>query len=585
MEEEAVALVRILGPLDVVADGRPISVGGDRQRLLLGVLALRASHVVTTDELVEALFRRGGSGALHTAISRLRNSLGADWIETHPSGYALRADAERLDAARAIEAATRANQARDPGERAKALRAAEGFWRGPVLAGMDVPASFRADVDRLEELRKSIVADRIETELALGRHADLVGDLEPLTRANPFDERLHRARALALHRSGRQADALSALTEYHSRLREELGLEPSATLRELERGILNHDPALLPPEPAATAEARAPSRRRVPVWAATVAMTAVVVGAALVAMVRTGSGRVPLTELRPGTLAEVPFEADGAERTFEIGRMPRALAVGDGAAWVADFTDQTVTRLDEDGTPETIGLGVSATGIDVGDEATWLIAGDEGWLIRLETSTGRVLDRIRLRPGLTDVAADAESVWVTNAEAGTLTRVDATRSRPIRTFSGFARPTGVVASAGSVWVAERLGRRLLRLDARREIIMARIPLDLPPLDLAVAAGAVWATNHGAGAVTRVDIRTREARVISVGRFPTTVAAAQDSVFVLNEFDHSISRLHARSGETIQTLSLSDPITQQPSQITPGDIAADDGALWLTVRSY
>jgi DNA-binding SARP family transcriptional activator/streptogramin lyase len=583
--EASVAVVRILGPLDVVADGRPISVGGERQRLLLAVLALRAHHVVTADELVEALFQRGGTRALHTAISRLRGSLGADWIETHPSGYALRADAERLDAVRALEAATRAHQARDLGERAGALRAAEGFWRGPVLAGMDVPASFRADADRLEELRKSIVADRIETELALGHHADLVGELEALTRASPFDERLHRARALALYRSGRQADALSALMEYRARLREELGLEPSAALRELERGILNHDAALLPPEPVATAEARAPSRRRVPVWAAAVATIAVVVAAALVAMIRTGSGGVPLTELRPGTLAVVPSGSDHAERSFEIGRLPRALAVGGGAAWVADFSDQTVTRLKEDGTAETIGLGVSATGIGIGDGATWVIAGDEGWLMRPENSSGRVLDRIRLRPGLTDVAADAESVWVTNAEAGTLTRVDATRSKPMRTFSGFARPTGVVVSAGSVWVAERLGRRLARLDARREILAARIPLDLPPLDLAVAAGAVWATNHGAGAVTRVDIRTREARVISVGRFPRTVTATQENVFVLNEFDHSISRLDARTGETVQTLSLSDPITQQASQITPGDIAADDGALWLTVRSY
>jgi DNA-binding SARP family transcriptional activator/streptogramin lyase len=586
MEEDGAPLVRILGPLDVVDGGGRVSVGGERQRLLLGVLALRARQVVTVDELVEALFRRGGTGALHTAISRLRSSLGPESIETHPSGYSFRADAKRLDAVQALKAASRAHEVQDLRQRAEALRAAEALWRGPVLAGMDVPPSFRPDADRLEELRRSIVGERIESELRLGRHADLVGELEALTRANPFDERLQSAHALALYRSRRQAEALAALSEYRSTLREELGLEPSAQLRELERAILNHDPALVADQPRPTAAGAGVPRRRFGRWLIAAAPLAALAATAVVAVVlRAGSTGVALTDLRSGMLAVVPLGSARAERTFEVGRVPRAITVGFDAAWVGDFENQTLTRVGQDGAVETIGLGVSPTDLAAGAGAVWVVAGEEGWLLRMEPSSGRVLDRIRLRPGLADVAVAAGNVWVTNRELGTLTRIGASNTVATTTLAGFEGPEGVVATAGSVWVAESTGRRVARIDARRAVTVDRIPLDLPPTDLAVTGGAVWATNHEAGAVTRIHIRSRTTRVTSVGRFPTTVAARGNSVYVLNEFEHSVSRLDARRGEVVQTLALSDPATQRPRQITPGDIAVYEGALWLTVRSY
>jgi DNA-binding SARP family transcriptional activator len=585
VEEDGVPLVRILGPLDVAVGGGRVSVGGERQRLLLGVLALRARQVVTVDELVEALFRRGGTGALHTAISRLRGSLGADWIETHPSGYVLRADAERLDSVRALEAASRAQGVPDLRERAEALRAAEALWRGPVLAGMDVPPSFRADADRLEELRRSIVGDRIEAELALGRHTDLVSELEPLTRVNPFDERLHRAHALALYRSGRQVDALAALSAYRTTLREELALEPSADLRELERAILNHDSALLLPERAAPAPvARAATRRVRRVAGAVVAAALLATGVVVTAVVRSASDGVPLTELDPGTLAVVPIDSDRAKRTFAVGRLPRGLALGYGAAWVADVTDETVSRVTVDGDVVTIGLGTTPTAIAVGPVGVWVIAESEGTLAHLEPSTGRILNRVRLRPGLTDIAEGFGSVWVTNGEAGTLTRVDARHTDRITTVSGLSRPTGIAVDGRSVWVAERTARRLVRIDPRTMRVIDRVPVNLPPGELAAAGGAIWGTHEGAGAVFRFDRRSGVVRVISVGSFPRQIAAGADIVSVVNELEHTISEIDARTGDVVKTLRLSDRYGK-PRAITPGAIAIRDDELWLTVRRY
>jgi DNA-binding SARP family transcriptional activator len=614
--------VRILGPLELVATGRSISAGGERQCALLAVLALRANEVVTADELIDAFFGPVGTGALHTAISRLRRVLGTDWVQTHPVGYVLRADANCLDSIQAREMAARAMRAEDPVERVHALRATEALWRGPVLAGVDLPISFRAEATRLTELHRALVAERIDTELALGHHADVVGELDALTQANPFDERLHRARALALYGVGRQAEALSALGRYRSTLRDELGLDPSSELREVERAILNHDTALLTSKPdsmlpaattesapsppgagpvalsstsasdllsgtLATADGGPPSPQRRPRRRVLAVVLAVVLVAAagIIAFVRADSEGVRLSELQVGTVALVPVGSDRAERMVEVGSVPRAIALGFDATWVTDLTDQTVSRVGEDGSLTVTGLGVTATGLAAGRDAMWAIAGSDGDVIRLESMTGRVLVRIPLEPGLTDIAAGDQSVWVTNADAGTVTQIDAGRNEPVATIANLAGPTGVVVTADGVWIAERRGRRLVHVDARRTAIIDAIPVDLPPGDLVVTAGTIWAANQGAGTVTRVDMRERTAEVISVGRLPTAVAASGSTVYALNDLDHSISEIHAATGKVVRTLSLSDPVTQGPRQITPGGIAADDEGLWMSVQSY
>jgi DNA-binding SARP family transcriptional activator/DNA-binding beta-propeller fold protein YncE len=578
--------VRILGPLDVTAHGEPVPIGGERQRALLGLLALRANQVVTFDELIEALFAGGGSGALHTAVSRLRRVIGPDWIETHPFGYSLSADESRLDALEAREAAARAAALDDLPARADSLRGAAELWRGPVLGDVDVPASFRADVQRLDELHRTVVGERIEAELALGRHADVVGELDALAAAHPFDERIRRQLALALYRSGRQVDALNTLGDYAARIRDELGLEPSAELRELERAILNHDAALLlEQEPAGSARSMPGHRVGRLVFALVIVA---VLGAALAValVVRSRPAGVPFTQLQPGTLAAARPGSDRAQRTFDVGRVPRAVSVGYGAAWVVDFRDETVSRVPVDGSEiTTVGLGVTPTGVVAGAGGVWVISAEAGTVIRIEPSTGRVLARVPLAPGLTDIAAGEASVWVSNADSGTVTRINARRSEPVLHVSGLRDPSGLVVVGADVWVAERSGRRLRRIDARSGTVADTIPVDLTPGDLAATEGVIWAANPTASAVTRLDTAARTSRVISVGRFPSVVAAEGGTVVVLNDQDHSLSVISARTGQVESTVTLSDRVTQEPGQITPGGLAVVHGKLWVTVHGY
>jgi WD40 repeat protein/DNA-binding SARP family transcriptional activator len=252
---------RILGPLAAYHDGEALALGGERQRALLAVLLVHANELVCTELLVDQLFRgsRPGSGgnALRVAVSRLRQVLGDDhatMLLTRRGGYVLSIDPEQLDAAvfeRLLEEG-RSLLANGDGVGANArLREALSLWRGRPLADLTSVEDVQGEIRRLEELRLLAEMERIDAELALGRAGEAVVELERLIASEPLQERLRGQLMLALYRSGRPADALSAYREACAFLREELGLTPSPALRELEAMILRHDPALgLPHGPA-----------------------------------------------------------------------------------------------------------------------------------------------------------------------------------------------------------------------------------------------------------------------------------------------------------------------------------------------
>jgi DNA-binding SARP family transcriptional activator/ATP/maltotriose-dependent transcriptional regulator MalT len=243
--------VRLLGPIEAERTGAHVALGGLKPRTLLAVLALEAGRVVSVDRLVEALWPGDppdtAAHAVQVYVSQLRKSLGPV-IATRAPGYVLELDSERVDAHRFTRLAQEGGNALagdDPAAAEGALRDALALWRGPALADFLYEPFAQTEIARLEDLRTVVLEERIDADLALGRHAELVSELEALVQAQPLRERPRGQLMLALYRSGRQADALAAYRAARETLVEELGIEPGPELRELEAAILRQDDSLL----------------------------------------------------------------------------------------------------------------------------------------------------------------------------------------------------------------------------------------------------------------------------------------------------------------------------------------------------
>jgi DNA-binding SARP family transcriptional activator len=248
--------VRLLGPIEVERGGAPVALGGQKPRALLAVLALDAGRVVSVDRLVEALWPgeppETAPHAVQVYVSQLRKALGAETLVTRAPGYVLELESEAIDVHRFSRLAQEGSAALEAGEAAAAevaLREALALWRGPALADFLYEPFAQTQIARLEELRTVVVEERVEADLALGRHVELVSELEALVQAERLRERPRAQLMLALYRSGRQADALAAYRDARETLVDELGIEPGPELKELEAAILRQDEALLLEEP------------------------------------------------------------------------------------------------------------------------------------------------------------------------------------------------------------------------------------------------------------------------------------------------------------------------------------------------
>jgi DNA-binding SARP family transcriptional activator len=265
---------RLLGSLEVIVDGAPVDVGGTQPRTVLAMLLVAGGGVVPAESIIEALWGQNppdsAAGTLQSSVSRLRRVLvpggtrgeAAKVLAWDPPGYKLVVGAKALDAHR-FEAL--ADQGRglllagDPDGARAMLEDALGLWRGPALlefAHLDFAWGFAA---KLEERKLVATEDRIDADLRLARHAAVVGELGELVAAHPLREQLRHLLALALYRSGRQAEALRILDDARRTLRDQLGIDPGRPLVDLETAILNHDPALDLPGGAAMAMTPAPA--------------------------------------------------------------------------------------------------------------------------------------------------------------------------------------------------------------------------------------------------------------------------------------------------------------------------------------
>jgi DNA-binding SARP family transcriptional activator len=271
----------VLGPVEAHLDGRALPVAPGRQTQLLAALLARPNQVVAVDALVDALWGQrpppGAAGTLRALGSKLRRALACDPAEpdlliASAGGYRLRLpeDPQALDAGHFAALLARARHPRSRGNAADAVaayRQALGLWRGPAFTGATGrPGLVNNEALRLDAERLAVTEECLLIELELGRHSQVLGELEALAAAEPLRERPHELLMLALYRSGRQHDALQVYTRLRTRLVNELGVEPSTAVRALHQRLLRQDPALevCPPPPGPAAAGAEPGNLPVP---------------------------------------------------------------------------------------------------------------------------------------------------------------------------------------------------------------------------------------------------------------------------------------------------------------------------------
>jgi len=592
---------RILGSLEVLSDAEsPVNVGSSKQRSLLGALLLHPNETVSTSSLVDAIWGERPPATAEKLVQgyvhALRKQIGDGVLQTSAPGYRLRVDRRSLDLAEFERLRDEARAASLP--QAVVLRGqALALWRGPALADVVIEGSGGHAVARLDELHLSTQIEQIDAELALGRHAKVVGELEALVAANPYQERLAAQLMLALYRSGRQADALEFYRGLRRRLDEELGLQPSQELRDLEAAILRQDSELAAPRTAATAatvaeeapEDRRAAQRDVRRPRSRLVLAGVIAGVLAVALAVTAIfvGRDPTAVVvSPNSMGVIDAVTNQVVGMVPVGVRPGPVAYGEGAVWVGNLDDRSLSRID----PVTrtvvknIPLPATPDAITVGAGAVWVVNGRLGTLYRVDSTFNRVTDAIRLgdRAVLsTGAGADVGLGWVWAAFGdSTLACADPAPPRPKGLGSTGTGPAAVVVAFGSVWVANSGDATVQRFSPLtfEEGPIREVGVGSMPTALAAGEGAIWVANSGDDYVTRIDaagLGANPVRQIPVGDGPTDVAIGDGVVWVANAAAGSISRIDPDTNEVTATMSVGNPL---------GGMTVAEGLVWVSVQA-
>jgi YVTN family beta-propeller protein len=579
-------LYRILGPLEVWRDGAAVDVGARKQRALLALLLLHANRVVPTQRLIDELWGDAppetARSALQVYVAGLRKALGGDAsaLRTTAPGYVLSVEPGALDLDRFTALRAEAQAADDDGRRAGLLREALELWRDTPLADLSDEPFAAPAVARLEEQRLEALEQRIEADLTLGRHASLVPELEALVGEHPYRERLRALLMLALYRSSRQADALRAYRTARRTLGDDLGLEPSPELRELEAAILRQDAQLslagaVPSAPAAPVE-RPVSRRALIAAAAVVVVAAV---SASLLLLRDGSS--PLT-VPPGSVAAIDPRTNEVDAVLPVGPRPGPIVDGAGSLWIGNLDDRTLTRIDPRGRRilKTIALPATPTGIDFGFSAAWVAHGGSGQLSRVDPAFDRattvdLVGRAVYQP-TGSVAVGAGSVWVVFGKS-TLVRVHPAGSRPSGSTLTDIGAADVLLAHGSVWVSNSGGASVQRFEPTtfEEGPLSEVTVGRAPSGIAADREAVWVAISGEDVLARIDPSADSYVTIPVGDGPEDVAVGAGSVWVANRLDGTVSRVDPQTNEVVATIDVGN---------APSGLAFADGQVWLTVQA-
>lgn len=563
---------RILGPLEVVRDGRVVPLGGGRQLALVAALLLHRNEVVSVDRLVDELWDGEppptAAKIVRNNVSMLRKELG-ERLVSRPPGYLLRVEPGELDSERLEQAVERGDR--------EELEAALALWRGPPLVEFAYERFAESEIARLEELRLVALESRIEAELERGRHASVIPELESLVQQHPLRERLQGQLMLALYRSGRQAQALEAYQRARRALDEQLGIEPGRALRELERLILTQDESLGAPAIPISRRLRGRRFRALAVAAASVLLVALT---AVLAWTRESGGGLVVPPNYVGVIDPGTGEMATA---IPVGIRPGPIAAGGGSIWVGNLDDRTLTRIDprRREAVATVSLGGrTPTGVAVGLGAVWVAHGRRGELSRVEPRFGQIttigVTSAPYAAQYGSVAVDETVVWALFGDS-TLARIgpDGRRVRG-STLTG-ASSAAVVVGDGSVWVANAGDATVQRFNPSTfaEGPIRAITVGRQPVAIAYGHGAIWAVNRADGTVARIDPSTNaNVFTIRVGERPVAVAVGSEDVWVANAGDGTVSRIDPETNEVTKTIAIGS---------RPGGVAVAAGLVWVSVR--
>ena len=586
----------ILGPLEVRNGEETVRLGAAKQRTLLGVLLLHANATVSTSRLVDELWgERPPATALNLVqgyVHALRKQLGDGLVETQAPGYRLRVDPRSLDL-REFERLTEEARAAPLAHAVELRRRALALWRGPPLADVVLEGPERHTLSRLEELRLTTQIERIEAELELGRHAQVVGELEALVAEHPYQERGTGLLMLALYRSGRQAESLEVYRASRRRLGDELGLQPGRELRDLEAAILRQDAGLAAPTAVrGPAVAASPLGSDQPVppawrrrrWVALGGVLALLAAAAFAAaLLRLDDHPAPVVGL-PNSVAVIDVDTNGIVRSVPVGTRPGPVAVGAGYVWVGNLDDRSLSRIAPDTYEHKLTrLDATPDAVAAGGAWAWVMNGRLGTLYRIDAGStlvsGETPPLWQKARKSTDAGVDAVegSVWAAFGDA-TLARVNPATLDGHAAPSTATGPTAVVFAYGSIWVAtatneiQQFGPDSWDLGPLHELTVCRAPIGI-----AAGRGAIWVACRGDDLVQRiaVDLTSESSRSIAVGDEPSAVAFGDGTVWVANRGDGTVSRIDPETNEVVKTIEVGN---------APAGIAFWDRRVWVSVQA-
>jgi DNA-binding SARP family transcriptional activator/ABC-type branched-subunit amino acid transport system substrate-binding protein len=545
---------------------------------VLAILLLRAGEVVSVDRLVDELWGESppddAASALQQHVSRLRRVLAPDDVLlTRPPGYFVQLGDGELDLhefeQRCQEGRALLEDGR-PAEASDALRRGLDLWRGRPLADLEQQPFARDAIARLDELWLEAIESRIEADMALGRHGELVAELHALVRRHPLRERLRGQLMLALYRSGRQADALEAFAEGRRTLVDELGLEPGPELRRLHQAILDHDPALEPGQRPSTRPDRASSARRLPAVAAAALL---VLAAILATILLTGDDGAERPRPDGGELVAVNVATGAVERRLPAGRTPASVAgIAGGRLWVVDGDARTLLAIDPGtGDAEALATGATPTSVAVAGNGVWVANGRPSataqvvgpvatQVIRLDpaTRTQRASLDLPSAPGAVSntagnsIAVSPGAVWAVTA-SGSVVRIDP-QSAAITASTTGVNAVAVAAGPAGVW-ALRSDNAVVLLDERTAGVrrLVRLPTDAASA-LAVGATAAWVTSSVDGTLWRIG-RDGVLGSVAVGSGARAIAAGATRIWIANPIAGTVTAVDPRSMRVVRTVRV------------------------------